>query len=60
MTHRDPEKRSFALDEAERVSRDLPGQIARLRAEVDVARARLSKTAREQARDDADEGKTAG
>ena len=46
------EPRSFAAeDEAERVSRDLPGQIARLRAEIQNAKARLTRTAREDARD---------
>ena len=47
------EPRSFASseDEAERASRALPDQIARLKAQVQTARARLSKTARETARD---------
>ena len=47
------EPRSFVAeeDEAERVARELPEQIARLRAQVQTAKKRLSRTAREEARD---------
>jgi hypothetical protein len=53
MSELEYEPRSFASDEdeAERVSRELPEQIARLRAEVQTAKVRLSRTAREEARD---------
>ena len=53
MSERQSEPRSFAAqeDEAERVSRALPEQIAKLRAEIQNAKARLTRTAREEARD---------
>jgi hypothetical protein len=53
MSQLECEPRSFALDEdeAERVARELPEQIARLRAEIQSAKARLSRTAREEARE---------
>jgi len=57
MSERPPEPKSFASREAEaeEVSRSLPEQIARLRSQVQIARARLSRTAREQARDAEDQ-----
>jgi hypothetical protein len=47
------EPRSFADQEAEadRISKALPEQIAKLRAEIQTAKARLRPTAREEARD---------
>ena len=53
MSERQPERRTFATpeEEAEEVSRALPEQIARLRAEISAARAKLKPSAREQARD---------
>jgi hypothetical protein len=53
MSQVECEPRTFAAeeDEAERVSRELPEQIARLRAEVQSAKVRLTRTAREEARD---------
>lgn len=56
------EPRSFASleEEAEEASRSLKGQIARLKAEIAAAKARLSPTARERARDEeTDEGPSA-
>jgi len=57
MSERPSEPKSFTSleSEAEEVSRTLPEQIAKLRAEVQIARARLSRTAREQARDAEDQ-----
>jgi hypothetical protein len=54
MSERQLERRSFATpeEEAEEASRALPEQIARLRAEIRVAQAKLLPTARERARDD--------
>ena len=54
MSERKPEGRSFATpeEEAEEASRALPEQIARLRAEIRVARAKLNPSARERARDE--------
>jgi hypothetical protein len=53
MSELEYEPRTFVSeeDEAERVSRELPEQIARLRAEVQTAKKRLTRTAREEARD---------
>jgi hypothetical protein len=53
MSERETEQRSFVSqeDEADRVSKALPEQIARLRAEIQSAKARLRPTAREEARD---------
>ena len=51
MIERKSEPRSFASqeDEADRASKALPEQIARLRAEIQNAKARLRPTAREEA-----------
>ena len=53
MSERKTEPRSFASqeDEADRVSKALPAQIAKLRAEIENAKARLTRTAREEAHD---------
>jgi len=53
MSELEYEPRTFVSeeDEAERVSRELPEQIARLRAEIQTAKKRLTRTAREEARD---------
>jgi hypothetical protein len=53
MSDLQPERRTFATpeEEAEEASRALPEQIARLRAEIRTARAKLNPTAREKARD---------
>jgi hypothetical protein len=53
MSERPPEAKSFAMleAEAEEVTRSIHEQIAKLRSEVQIARARLLRTAREQARD---------
>lgn len=53
MTRAPTEERSFSVqeDEADRISRELPAQIQRLREELQMARARLTKSAREQAKD---------
>jgi hypothetical protein len=53
MSQIECEPRTFVAeeDEADRISRELPEQIARLRAEVQSAKARLTRTAREEARD---------
>lgn len=53
MSQLECEPRTFVAeeDEAERLSRELPGQIAKLRAEVQSAKVRLTRTAREEARD---------
>jgi hypothetical protein len=54
MSERQYERRTFASpeEEAEEVSRALPLQIARLKAEIQAAKARLVPTARERARDE--------
>lgn len=53
MSERPSEPKSFAAleAEAEEVTRSIHRQIAKLRSEVQIARARLSRSAREQARD---------
>ena len=57
MSERPSEPKSFAVleAEAEEVSKTIHEQIARLRSQVRIARARLSRTAREQARDAEDQ-----
>jgi hypothetical protein len=53
MSERQSEPRSFAPTDAQadEASRTLPEQIARLRVQIEETRAKLSKTARELARD---------
>lgn len=46
------ERRPFSSQEADEAARELPDQVARLREMVRAARIRLSRTARELARDE--------